>query len=240
VKRLAGAHELLDGPLDPSMLAGNLRDLARINRVLGGSELSRRALAHVLAGHESEWEVSLLDIGTGAADIPLSLVASAGRAGRRLRADAIDIRPEIVALARRRVADAFDGAAGSSVRVSLADPGSLPYADGAYDVVHASLVLHHHDEQAARELLGELARVCRWAVIVNDLERARRWLLAAWLLSRLGTGNRYTRHDAPLSVRRAYTADELGRLATTVGLAETARFRDRLGHRYALVLEPTR
>jgi hypothetical protein len=72
-------------------------------------------------------------------------------------------------------------------------------------------------------------------VIVNDLERARRWYLGAWALARLATGNRYTRHDAPLSVRRAYTADEMSELGRAAGLVEQARLRDRLGHRYALV-----
>ena len=38
MRRLAGAHELLDGPLDDeAALRGNLRDLGRINRWLGGT-----------------------------------------------------------------------------------------------------------------------------------------------------------------------------------------------------------
>ena len=45
MRRLAGARELLDGPLDdPDALRGNLRDLARINRLMGGTAASRRAL----------------------------------------------------------------------------------------------------------------------------------------------------------------------------------------------------
>ena len=41
MERLAGAQELLDGPLDdPATLAGNLRDLRRANALLGGVRLS--------------------------------------------------------------------------------------------------------------------------------------------------------------------------------------------------------
>ena len=43
--RRADAPEHLDGPLgDRAVLAGNLRDLRRVNRYLGGTALSRRAI----------------------------------------------------------------------------------------------------------------------------------------------------------------------------------------------------
>ena len=44
--RLANTLELLDGPLDDRRaVSANLRDLRRINRVMGGVDLSWRALA---------------------------------------------------------------------------------------------------------------------------------------------------------------------------------------------------
>lgn len=229
MRRLNGAHELLDGPLDEQVLAGNLRDLARVNRWLGGAELSRRALATV-PGAGGGRALSLLDVGTGAADIPLALAAGAREAGSRLAVVAVDTRPEVVAVARRNTASEPD------VRVELIEPGRLPWPDGAFDVVHASLLLHHFDMRGAIDELAEMGRVARSAVIVNDLRRARLWWLGAWMLSRVTTRNRYTRHDAPLSVRRAWTPDELSAMATRAGLREAHRLSDRIGHRYALVL----
>ena len=38
---------------------------------------------------------------------------------------------------------------------------SLPFADGAFDVAHASLVVHHLDPDAVDRLLREMARVAR-------------------------------------------------------------------------------
>jgi tRNA-2-methylthio-N6-dimethylallyladenosine synthase len=75
--RLADAVELLDGPLDdPATLAGNLRDLRRINRWLGGIRLSADAI-DALAAHRDS--LTLLDVGTGGADIPMALLARAGQ-----------------------------------------------------------------------------------------------------------------------------------------------------------------
>ena len=140
---------------------------------------------------------------------------------------ATDIRPEIVAEASRAVDE-------PEVEIRLATPDLSDEADRSYDVVHSSMVVHHQDPDAARSLLGHFARVSKSVVIVNDLDRGWSWWAAAWLLSHVLTTNRYTRRDAPLSVRRGYTPDEVSELARAVGLREVARHRARPPYRYAL------
>ena len=151
--RLTGVAELLDGPLDdPAALDGNLRDLARINRLTGGTRLSVRAIAAL--GDMT----TLLDVGTGAADIPLTLLARARVAGRPLSITATDSRPEVLAAARR-ARPAIDRTAG--LELAVADGRGLPYPDRAFDVAHASLVLHHLAPDEVVRFLGELRRVAR-------------------------------------------------------------------------------
>ncbi len=232
MERARGERELLDGPLDRALLEGNLRDMSRANRWLGGCRLSWHALSHVARSVPSGRRLRLLDVGTGAGDIPLFLLRRARTAGLALEVEATDIRPEIVDYARRLAGDTPD------LHIALADGDGIDHGDASFDVVHASLLLHHLDEPAAEALLAEMARVCRRAVIVNDLLRARRVWLGAWLLARLVTGNPYTRHDAPLSVRRSYLPAEVEAMAARGGMEVEARFNDRLDHRYALVLRP--
>lgn len=232
MKRTDGARERLDGPLDPATLEGNLRDLTRFNRWLGGAGLSWRALRSALVAVPADGPISLLDVGTGAADIPRDLLRRAEGTPLGLRISATDIRPEVVASARARSAGVKDLA----IRLGQAD--LLNHPDDSFDVVHCSLVLHHLEPDQARRLLAEMGRVARLAVIVNDLDRARHWWLTAWLMSRLVTGNRYTRHDAPLSVRRAYRAAEVRHMAASAGLSEIAYHDAALGHRYSIVFAP--
>jgi hypothetical protein len=59
----------------------------------------------------------------------------------------------------------------------------------------------------------------RLGVVINDLLRSRLTLAMVWLATRLFTRHRFARHDGPLSVRRAYSPDELRALATRAGLA---------------------
>ncbi len=217
---------MLDGPLEPDLLAGNLRDLARVNRWLGGSALSWSALSSLL---QHDRQTTLLDVGTGSADVPRYLLDWARANHRRLAVKATDIRPEIV-----RVAEAQSGET-PGLEVALASTDRIDEEDRSWDVVHSSLVLHHLDEAAAVRMLTEMARVARTAVIVNDLERSRTWWLGAWLLTRVATRNRYTKHDAPLSVQRAYRVTELRAMAEAAGLRMTAKHKSFPGYRYALV-----
>jgi SAM-dependent methyltransferase len=230
MKRLADVEELLDGPLDdPATLRGNLRDLERANRWLGGAALSAHGIA-VLAGDRES--LTVLDVGTGAADIPVALLERAARDGRRLRVTGIDNRPEVLAaaVARRPGLAATDG-----LELQVGDGRSLPFPDRSFDIAHASMVLHHLSPVAAVAVLREMARVARRGIVLNDLLRGRGAWLGAWLLSHMTTRNRYTRHDASLSVSRAYSVGELTSLVAAAGLrVEASRRGGPLGHRVVL------
>jgi ubiquinone/menaquinone biosynthesis C-methylase UbiE len=233
VRRAAGHDELLDGHLDdPATLRDNLRDLARANRFTGGARLSVRAVTHLLREVQ---EASVLDIGTGAADIPVALLTDARERGHRLTVTATDSRREVIAAARAANPglDQVDG-----LSLEVADGLSLAYPDGAFDVAHASLVLHHLEPDEAVTFLREAARVSRRGVVINDLARRRHTFLGAWLFSHLCTRNRYSRHDAPLSARRAYTRFEAVALLARAGLRPAYEVEILIGHRWAIAAVP--
>jgi ubiquinone/menaquinone biosynthesis C-methylase UbiE len=123
------------------------------------------------------------------------------------------------------------------LRLEIVDPDELPYADGSFDVAHASLVVHHLDEPRALRFLAELGRVSR-GVVVNDLARGRLAWFGTWLATRVLTRNRFTRHDAPLSVQRGYTPAELEALLRRAGLEPIDRRTMPFVYRYAIVAVP--
>lgn len=224
--RVTGIEELLDGPLDdPPALESNLRDLARINRLTGGTNLSVRAIAAL--GDPT----TILDVGTGGADIPLTLLALAARSRRPLSITATDSRAEVLAAARR-ARPAIERTPG--LDLAIADGRGLPFPDASFDVAHASLVIHHLDPDDAIAFLRELRRVARDGIVVNDLVRGRWFWLGGWLLVHAIGTSRYTRHDGPLSVRRAYRESELWELLAAAGLRPVATVRGFAGHRVAI------
>ena len=58
------------------------------------------------------------------------------------------------------------------------DARSLPFEDGAFDVGHCSLLVHHLDPDEVATVLREMGRVASASVVVNDLRRGIRPLLA--------------------------------------------------------------
>jgi len=226
VDRATHAPELLDGPLDDqAALVANLRDLGRLNWLTGGAALSRRAIAAL--GDTTR----LLDVGTGGADIPLSLLRAARRRGRAVSVTATDSRPEVLAAAHVAHPEI---ATTPGLSLALADGLGLPYPDASFDVVHASMVLHHLEAPEVVAFVREMRRVASRGIVVNDLARSRHAWIGAWLLTRTIATGRYTRNDGPLSVRRGWTRAEMVALLDQAGLVPVATLTGVAGHRYAI------
>ena len=228
-QRLEGAVERLDAPdADPREVAASLDDLARINSLLGGTRLTVRALERLLSGRE-RGPLTLLDAGSGGGDMADALAAWARRRGFEPHVIAVDASPAITELAAARVGDGVDLRVGNMLALDL--------EDGAVDVATCSLVIHHFEPTDAVRALRELGRVARVGVIVNDLVRTRLGLLGAHVVIRLLSRNAITRHDAVLSVRRAYTRRELLELVHEAGL-RAVHVKGWLGYRVAVAAVP--
>lgn len=88
------------------------------------------------------------------------------------------------------------------------DALNVPLPDASVDVVSCCLFLHHLGAEHARAYLREALRVCRIAVLINDVERTRANYFCS-LLYRLMDPSELSRHDGPTSVRQAFTRREL-------------------------------
>jgi 2-polyprenyl-3-methyl-5-hydroxy-6-metoxy-1,4-benzoquinol methylase len=220
-------EELLDaGAGTDEDVRENLLDLRRINRLLGGTRVVLNALESALDETPAD-EVSLLDVGTGSADIPSAVAAWSRARGISAVLVAVDLSERNLRVARRDI--------GISPEVELvrADALSLPFGPRSFDFVTASLFLHHFTDADVVRLLTGFARLARRAVIVNDLVRN----LVPYYFIRL-TGPVFarsflTRNDGPVSVLRGFTASELNRLGERAGLS---RFNVRQQFPYRLSL----
>lgn len=201
--------ELLDsGRLSLSDVEANLADLVRLNRLPGGTDASVRAIEELVGAGDA---TRILDVGTGAGDMPIAF------ARRGWQVVAADANPAVLAVARDRLALV------PSVEILEADVLALPLDDGAVDIAHCSLLVHHFAPEAAVMALRELRRVSRHGVVVNDLRRGLLPLAATWI-SGIALGRSHvTRADGMASARRAYTLPELDRLLAEAGL--TRRWR---------------
>ena len=205
--------ELMDEKIeDMAELTQNFRDIERVNGLLGGTAIILKHLPSLLARVPSGREATILDLATGSADIPIAIARWAKRQNRDISIVASDYSPEILGLARDQTT------AYPEISVEQLDARSVPLPDHAVDIVLCSLALHHFDPDNAVKVLREMHRLGQHGFILNDLKRGWIGFVAAWFASRVTTRNRLTRHDAPLSVRRAYTTSELAALLTRAGV----------------------
>lgn len=200
--------EVMDDPqLDAARHRHALRGLARINMLSTSAAHVWRPLVQ-LARQQQLTKLRLLDVATGAGDIPIALWKRARRAGLDLEITAIDKSPQALEFAAAAAARH-----GAEIRFETCDVLADELPADAYDAAVSSLFLHHLSNQQALELLRAMRRSARRLVVVNDLLRCTRGWLLAHLAARLFTTSDVVAVDAPLSVRAAFTLEEVRRLA---------------------------
>jgi ubiquinone/menaquinone biosynthesis C-methylase UbiE len=197
-------------------MAEMLAELRLINRRLGGYSTTRRALDDLLArtGRPADgWTV--LDAGGGSGDAAPGILAWGRARGVAVRVTVLDRDVRTATEAAHRL--------GSTPGADVRCGDLLDVPAKSFDVVHASLFLHHFDGPDAARALRRMAEIARAGVVVNDLRRHPvPWTLVRWLTGAFSK-NRLIRHDAPLSVARAFKADDWPRLGAEAGLSFVAR-----------------
>lgn len=211
LERRVDEPELMDGGgLPPAELDEALDFLAFSNAVFGGWA----AVREVAEAWSRRWEtyrpITFLDVGTGAADIPRRLLRWGRERGFALSVTAIDSDPAVLGSARRR--------AGGEAGLELVEADLRDFARSGrrFDYVLGSLVLHHVPHAQLPGMLRACDALAGRGLLFSDLHR-NAW---AYLGVRAATllGGRVSRHDGPLSVRRAFRAGELAAAAAEAGL----------------------
>jgi SAM-dependent methyltransferase len=204
--------ELIDQPgLDRALLHEELRLLEDFNRRLSGYKLVRETVERLL-GSSMPKSLSILDLGTGSADIPRAIAGWARKKKIAVSITAVDGNAEILQFARESSRD------WPEIKFAQHDLRSLPYAKNSFDLVLCSLALHHFSSAGAVAVLRRISEIARVGYAVNDLRR--NWL-SIWiteLLVRTVIHSQIFRHDAPKSCRAAFSVSELRALGESAGL----------------------
>lgn len=192
MKRIPTA-ELLDSDAGtPEEVAASLADLQMINRRFGGCKTTHGLIERVAAATHAG-SLSLLEVAAGSGDVPRWTRDSLGSRGIHLQVTLLDRAASHV---------------GNGGRSIVADALALPFRDESFDLVGCGLFAHHLSPDQLIRFVNQALRVCRHAVLINDLIRNPLHLAIVYAGSPLYR-SRLTRHDAPASVKQAYTTQEM-------------------------------
>jgi len=203
MKRVA-IPELLDTDSgSPTEIAASLTDLNRINRWFGGISTTTSMIRRV-AQKLRVSSLSMLEVAAGSGYVP-------ERARRRLLHDGIELE---VTLLDRVPSHLVNGN-----RAVAGDVLALPFRNASFDLVSSVIFLHHLSPDQVIQSVNEGLRVCRSAVLINDVVRHPIHLALVYVGYPLFR-SRLTHHDAPASVRQAYTPSEMQDLLKHTGAAQ--------------------
>ena len=180
----------------------NLADLARINRFTGARRHLITSLRRRFASTDS---FRFLDVGAASGDLARA-VKSAFPNAKVFCLD-LQFRNLRAAPAPQLQADAF----------------ALPFGNHSFDVVHASLFLHHFDDSAAGRLIVEMHRLSSALLLIQDLHR--HWLAYYFLpvTAPIFGWHPVTVGDGMKSVAAGWRRHELEALLSPLGLLSRAK-----------------
>ncbi|MDP1678110.1 MAG: methyltransferase domain-containing protein [Bacteroidota bacterium] len=172
-----------------------LNELRTINIFLGGTATTHNGFRILRKKKSLQNKLTVLDVGAGGADV-------FGNESNDLSITALDKNPRTCEYLRDH----------TNYTVLCGDAMDIPLKEQSFDVVHISLFLHHFTEEQIVALLKSFSRVAHHGIIINDLRRSFFALTGIKILTLLFSQSKMVKHDAPLSVQRGFTKEELLRI----------------------------
>jgi ubiquinone/menaquinone biosynthesis C-methylase UbiE len=154
--------------------------------------------------------VTVVDLASGFGDHGRHLIRQAEKRRQVVTMIAVDNQISVLRIVREATPT------GHKVALVQADARRLPFRPGSVDFVFCTLALHHFDRGDAGRVLSEMARIAQRGAACLDLQRSRLAIAAIDLLARFILREPIVKHDAHVSIRRAFDANEmkaLGRAA---------------------------
>lgn len=199
--------EIMDDiSIQDSRLTDALKELSVINKYLGGDAVSRKGISELVKQIPGKNNISILDVGSGGSDLSRSLPAS----DRTFSLTALDINVGACTYSRS-IHHGLSVVNGSVL--------NMPFQEQSFDIVHASLFLHHFTVNELHTIIVSLYQVSRYGVVINDLRRSLLAYIGIAALTQLFSRSSMVKNDGPLSVRRGFVKKELEQLCSQLPAA---------------------
>jgi ubiquinone/menaquinone biosynthesis C-methylase UbiE len=198
------APEILDSAdCPPEEVVATLKTLDHINRWFGGVATTQKMVERVSSATGMK-SLSLLEVAAGSGKVPEIVAQRLAHRGITLEVTLLDRLHSHLPPNEHPSKNANT----QNLHSLAADALALPLAAETFDLVSCNLFAHHLNAQELAQFMRESLRVCRRAVLINDLIRHPLHLALVYASHPL-MGSRVAWLDGLTSVRRAYTPSEI-------------------------------
>lgn len=224
-KERSHKKELLDGENIPENdLFQNLKELDKINHLLGGYSITFKALKKVLNEDKS---YTLVDIGSGGGDTLKRISSWSKKQQLKVNLVGVDLKQTCIDYSERVNPN-------SEIRFICDDYRSLQSHLTQIDVIHACLFCHHLSSQEITELI-QFAQQQNATLVINDLQRHWFAYYSIKILTRIFSKSYLVKNDAPLSVLRGFVKREWQEILQNSG-AKKYTIRYKWAFRYEVIV----
>lgn len=206
-KNRSDAIEIMDDfSLEGEHLYNTLDQLANINKWLGGNSVTLNGLKDILKNHAKDKELVIVDLGCGNGDMLRIVHDYLTKNNFIFKLIGIDANSSTIDYATQ-LSKGYP-----KITYLQQDILSKGFKTLKYDVVLATLFIHHFKEDQIIELLDQQLKTANMAIIINDLHR--HWL-AYYLFKGLSLfiKNPMVKQDGLISILRGFKRKELKRMS---------------------------
>ena len=206
----SNAIEIMDDlSMDGALLIDTLHKLDTINKWLGGNAITLNGIKKLLKGHSKKKELTIVDIGCGSGDMLRQVARYGKKEGYIFKLIGVDANKCIIDHAEKISLEYPE------ISYLHQDIFSEEFKESSYDIVLATLFLHHFKEDELVILLNQIQQKSRVGIVVNDLHRHA---LAYYLFKLLSVviKNEMVKQDGLTSILRGFKKEELEEISIKI------------------------
>lgn len=181
--------------------------LDQIGKWLGGDSATFASLKKM-----NPYPDSILDVGCGGGLFTIKLASFFSKA----KIAGIDLNSLAIQFAKQQLLRIHPPL--KNIEFECTKEEKLQQTSRSYDAVIATLVCHHLSDQEFIDFISSACKIAKKRVIINDLHRHPFAHFLFRIVSPVFFRNRLVQHDGLISIKRAFTYDELVQLLKKAGI----------------------
>lgn len=178
------------------------KDINRVNRLLGGNNITIRAVGDLLRQYPKEQFV-IMDVGCGDGTILRKIAKYCRKHDIKTKLIGIDLNVDALNIARSASTEFPE------ISYKVQDVLALTQTDMNCDILISTLTTHHFTNEQLPLMLAQFARLGKIGFVNNDLHRSALALYLFKLFSMVFIKTKTARNDGLISIRRGFKKREL-------------------------------
>lgn len=205
--------ELMDDPkIEEKALETALSDISRVNKLLGGNDITIRAVHKLIEDMNPSQQLTILDLGCGDGEMLRSIAKSFRKKEKDVKLIGIDLNEKCLAYARKLSVSYPEI---SYQKQNILD---LEASESSYDIIVCTLTLHHLKCNDIKNMMKKMIELAKIGVVINDLHRSTTAYYLFKIFSFFFIKGYVAKNDGLISIKRGFKKKELVQYAKSLDL----------------------